>query len=547
MNPQVPQAEDFPGRQIISGVVLAITFVMLALLLIRHYNLIHYPYQHEYREGAPPLFTTLLLSDQPVYSLASHPAYTNVYGIGYPLVVYPFAKIFGPTLPVHRAVSGLCILLSTALVLAVARRQSASWAWASLVATAYYASHLGRVLPLARADALGEFLFLLTLFVPWWFRYSTKSLTIAALLGVTAFFTKPYFVLGLAILSAYIFLFVSKSRAVRFALSAGVLLVTGVAAAAATWEMYLFDTFVIHQEERSYVPIYMVKQLAVFFWHYGHWLVIGLGAGAIGLVAIVRKGNFRPLPASTAGLKFNLKEPDFPLSSKQMSLPLFALIVGTSVIIYPMGGHVGNWLTYPLQLMAAPLLLVGVGWANGPLPALSPPYRTGWSVLAVALAFAHIVHMTWFWMPAPSTVGDVNWTATVQIQAMIASAKHPYVDATFVSMAMAAEKPVYDSGQSVYFEKTADKLIPHTGNAFTQNVVARAAAHRNMLRDNIQRQTFDLILVHEFPVDQAFVLRYYRIVSEAIFPMPQASQRWTVYLLTPIPGAAPSASPTDLQ
>ena len=65
----------------------------------------------------------------------------------------------------------------------------------------------------ASTNALGVFLFIACLAIPWWRNYSNTSLAIALLLGLLSFYAKQYFILCMAILCLYLFLYVSMRRA----------------------------------------------------------------------------------------------------------------------------------------------------------------------------------------------------------------------------------------------------------------------------------------------------------------------------------------------
>jgi hypothetical protein len=97
------------------------TYFCLALLFLGiqlfryHYELITFPYLVDSFESAMLLTTDLMLKGENPYALENMPLAINVYGINYHLVVYPFARLWGATLLVHRAVAGFFILLSCIL------------------------------------------------------------------------------------------------------------------------------------------------------------------------------------------------------------------------------------------------------------------------------------------------------------------------------------------------------------------------------------------------------------------------------------------------
>jgi hypothetical protein len=185
--------------------------------LIRyHYLLVTFPYQLEHREGAVLYTTRLLLDGENPYSLQNMPTAINVYGINYHLLVYPFAKLWGSTFLVHRAVSAIFLFLSCVLMFEIMRRHRVNVLYSLSAVLILYACLLYRYTPLARPDTLGFFLFLLSIFIAYVQHYSTRSLLMSAIFGIAAFYTKSYFVLSIPYLTVYLFLFVSKKRAILY-------------------------------------------------------------------------------------------------------------------------------------------------------------------------------------------------------------------------------------------------------------------------------------------------------------------------------------------
>src|SRR6266508_1132602 len=80
------------------------------------------PYQIEFREGTAQVLTKLLLGGENPFVLDNQPLGMNNYGLGYNIVVWPFAVLFGNTLSVHRSVTFIFILLSSLISFLVVYR-----------------------------------------------------------------------------------------------------------------------------------------------------------------------------------------------------------------------------------------------------------------------------------------------------------------------------------------------------------------------------------------------------------------------------------------
>jgi hypothetical protein len=157
--------ETRPNPTTIPAVIKKVVFVSFGLLLLYfgiqliryHFLLVTFPYPLEYREGAILFVTDLLLEGENPYALQNMPLAMNVYGINYHLIVYPFARLWGATFLVHRAVSAVFILLSLPIFFVILRRHRAGVLYSLAAVLILYASLLYRYTPLARPDGVGFF------------------------------------------------------------------------------------------------------------------------------------------------------------------------------------------------------------------------------------------------------------------------------------------------------------------------------------------------------------------------------------------------------
>ena len=181
------------------------------------WTIISTPYPAEYREESILLMTDFLIHGNNPFTLANHPLMTNNYGFLYNLVVLPFAILFGNTLAVHRAISILFIFASCILIVLTLLTLKVAWPFAVAGGTIVMASLLFSGIPLSHPDGLGEFFFLLAILLPFYRKFDTPALIISGAAGILAFLAKPYFLLAVGVVGAYIFLFVSKKKGVIYA------------------------------------------------------------------------------------------------------------------------------------------------------------------------------------------------------------------------------------------------------------------------------------------------------------------------------------------
>src|SRR5688572_6207305 len=84
---------------------LVVALAIIAYVLYLQYRIITAPGPMEYREGAIVATNAILMRGGDPYAIENLPVYMNTYGVGYNLVVLPFARMFGVGFATHRAVS----------------------------------------------------------------------------------------------------------------------------------------------------------------------------------------------------------------------------------------------------------------------------------------------------------------------------------------------------------------------------------------------------------------------------------------------------------
>src|SRR3989304_10019910 len=98
---------------------LLLSFLATILLIVTfsyHLKILISPQIQETRENSTIITTELLAEGQNPYSLSHMPENTNVYGILYNLVCFPFAKIFPSTYLLYRSISAFFIFASVFLL-----------------------------------------------------------------------------------------------------------------------------------------------------------------------------------------------------------------------------------------------------------------------------------------------------------------------------------------------------------------------------------------------------------------------------------------------
>jgi len=307
----------------------------------------------EYRENAITLTTHLLLEGQNPYNLDNQPVYTNVYGILFHFIVYPFARLFGISFFIHRFIAVNFMLYSCIIVYFILRWMSVSRSIA-LVAFAFFFYHLTRAGHyLGGPNNLGLFLFLCSITVPWKYRYSNSSLLLSIALSILALLTKPYFVIGFPCVVIYVFLFISKRRGIIFSLFFILLLALTVWIVSRFFECYFINTFYANYNIATENLSHLRRQIKDYF--YNTFAFVIIAALSFLLAAVSRLKNwFRSGGKQGLLVVFNgINITNFakPLLCVRFELMSFVLLTNATIILFKMGLHTGAFFGYFAQLI----------------------------------------------------------------------------------------------------------------------------------------------------------------------------------------------------
>lgn len=494
---------------ILKGCCAVILLVIAAQLLAYHYRFIVYPFPNEYREGAMMTTTAGLVRGVNPFDLQNQPQYMNDYGIFYPLVVYPFAKIFGVTMAVHRVVTAFFIWAICGLMLGVMRRLKADLLLQLTAVVMFYACALypGTTTPMANPSALGVFLFLCALLIPWSRGFSWPTLLLSAVLGILGYYTKPYCLLSVPMLAVYLFFFVSKRKAVWFFLVFAVLAFLSVLFVDHQWNTYFADCFFLHTNPGWMSWGQSVRQLQAFVAM--HNMVLGVSGAALAVYFFKDRHDGWKRPGGRW----------------QMSFILYCTIVCSLVLVFWLGKHEEAYLWYYFHLLS-PFLLICM--------AVTLSRQLTWALFLVPL-------LVWnCWAVSREPVGvrldarDENWVSA----AKLISTHHDILNSPLIAPLLVEQnKPVYDNGLSEYFKKGGyrdnaliKRLFPSDGR-----IILRHYAFMNEVREKIKRRGFDLVMIafDYAPLVPGELSVYYRLAGEIKLVVPAITGAWRITVWVP--------------
>jgi hypothetical protein len=475
----------WPIIHLLEGAGLAFGLAALAWLIALWGRMAVSPAPQEMREGALVLTTLALLDGRNPYAAAGLPLAANLYGILYPLAVVPFAWVLGPGLATHRLVAGLGIGIATWLVWRGARQAGARPLPALLAALLCLAGWLYWVGPTVRPDGIGLACMLGALVVAAPDPASPRRFGAALALSLLGFAAKIYFVGGIFIVAAHVFLAHSWRRGLGF----------GIAAAAATagWAgilalaLPLWARLVLGANlgATNYDTAHLARQSL-------DWAIFSLPllAAAATALAVLPRARWRGQPGFWA----------------------FAALCGLAVLLASLGGHGGAHMTYFFHLLTPPLAVAVVAAAG---EAAAPARALVLALPATALLNAH-----WFVLD-PDRFAPAEARFAVAADA-IAAASAPLVTTEFAALAALAGHAPIETGHSEY------ALGPEGREAMRAMIAARLAAGTH---DLVIANRANGGLVHARDVAAAG----YRREAEMPVDLVWAMQAWPADLWRPAP------------
>jgi hypothetical protein len=480
--------------------------------------LITNPFPSEFREGAILMTTGALLAGKNPYDLALQPEYTNVYGIFYHWIVWPWAKLFGNTLPVHRAVTGVFIALSCGLMLRLLRRLRVPLLLSCGTTLIFYAHLIFYVTPLARPDGLGVFLLLLTVLIPFEHRFSRRSLLGALLCGILALLTKPYFMFGLVIVIAYLILCRSKTLGLAYGILSALAIGLTLVVMNAGFETYVNNTFLVHVNAVKHGADFADRQLLTYATVNLGWMALLGIAGLFQLVQMVRRQG-RQAAQPWRLTDWRLTDWQAPLLPWTVDFFLFGLVASSLFFSYSLGQHRGNWLVYIHHLISPFLLILTAVLARD-------LYRRG---LGLKVMVAGLIGITLLNLSSPQFLPDrpqYYVQAWQSIQNLTGRYESIFSSSSVTPLLIGQGKRIYDSGQSEYFIKGAQRQTAGASGLLQQwpvdaKIVARNNEFLTGIEQDVRAQKYQLvILAHDMSniLDVDFLAQYYDYSGQLTAP-----------------------------
>lgn len=483
----MPIVQPFKGNhnKILNYIIWLILSFLFLRLAIFNFQMTFYPFPLEYREGALLLSTNLLVKGGNPYDLVYQPEYTNIYGIFYPLVVYPFAKLFGATITVHRAVSSFFNLASCLVIFWVMRRMRFSLILAFLGALIFYWHLLLGHNLLIRPDTLGLFLFLCSIVISWRYNYSYKSLIVSLFLGILAFMTKPYFVLSIAYVAIYVFTFKSKKKAIQYSVLSFIYLAIAILLLNYFFETYFNNTIFVYLNiklagtgfEYAFGQLnnYIAQNLGIMIILLAVSLLVCIGF----IKSLSKNDQLQTLGKFTKINLFNSKK---PLLNVNFDFFGFCLIFSLLIFSFKLGQFTGNWMGYTYHLISPFLIIVGLR--------LLKELPTKALVLCLLIISLNLL----FVFPESKLTNESTnrWNKLV---ALVSQHQNIMNSPAIAPILTEQGKTVYDSGHSEYFIVGSEREILNLQLPWSERVKQRYNQFTQEVDESLKDQKYDLLIM----------------------------------------------------
>ncbi|MEO5358078.1 MAG: hypothetical protein H7844_12380 [Nitrospirae bacterium YQR-1] len=482
-----------------------IFYLFISFNLIKyHYELIYYPFQVEQEEIGMVVSTDLLMKGINPYRFENQPMFTNIYGIGYNLVVIPVYKILDRLnshhkggsnyMLSHRITSAVFIVLSLSLIAFIMYCLKIDSLLICGAIIIQYATLFFYSPAIAKPDSMGMFLYLMSVFIPWYFRYSFRSVLIGIVIGLVCFYTKIYFVLGIMIVISYIFFFISKSKGVKYFSIFSIVFILTAIVMNSLCEAYFYDVvFLQYNFTKHPVTTTFKETLRFFIWNAG--LAICLCLSLIiemrnYLYLKVRNSFFNNLKRSD----INISDINKPFFNKEVSIFSYSVFILLCVLVLKLGSLLSYHFELFMPFFLISILKPGDGFLKSKyvlIAFLAINIYTAYS----NVLFMKIVPPDIFFRTDPSGKFTIRvGISPEEIEKLIAKSINVLVSRPFSIMALNHGKTVYDTSHNNYMNDLTPKNV-FAKILFPKNFTELNEKFIEEINDKIASKYFDLLVL----------------------------------------------------
>jgi hypothetical protein len=478
------------SKTILLIILLIISLFTAAKTFRSHLNTINYPYQLEYREGAVLAVTDLYVKNENPYDLEFQPEHTYSYGFLYPLTTSFFAGFYGNNLAVHRWVSYACILITCLLVFLSLIHLKVNTVLSFTAAVILHQSLIYNGLTsIARPEGLGILLYVTGILLVWRFKFSTISCMACIITGLLGYLTKPYYSFAIPAIFLYLLFFISKKKAVMFAIMSFLLIIVMVFIVNRSYDTFFNNTFFVHANYSDFNLSYMFSQVIIYVKINAVLLIIIFLSAAILISGYSRFQNGNMFIIKNFWLK--LKDAEFlkwnkPIFKTHTDMLFgFLMMLSVTIFVFYLGGNTGSDnATYLFHLSSPFLILTAFQLANK-----VRSYAFDFTVVLL-LILTLLIQFKPKLFTYHKQIEKYRKTEDI-----ISGKKCILNSAETVSIIINQNKELYNSGHTEYFQNGHSELSEFLG--MSENTLRRNTEYKNEISNKIALKEFDLILVSE--------------------------------------------------
>lgn len=454
-----------------------------------HSQIVSHPVPLDLNEAAFPTVTATIASGESPYSFKNQPARMSLYPVLYNIVVVPFSLTFGNSLELHRAINGVFILACCLLLCLVTKNAGGSILDSIAASAIFYAGLLFNSTPIASANGIGLLLFLTSIFIPWRYHFSNRSLLTALILGILAFYTKQYFVACLGYVALYLFIAVSKKKAIVFGLFSLLLFIASLVVVNYFSPYYADNTIFAIKAAGSLVISNQNTWPQLLEFGRVYLTLLGI-AGILAFHKIRALGKIGRVDSKSGADKephklVNLTDINAPLMSQTPDYLWVCFACSLVVVLFSLGRNPGNYMTYLFQLMS-PFLLAGIFSRISHLPTLK------WlTPLLAIMAF----YSSYAMLSRDFSVDEKNWN---RLRHLLSEAKEVYAPTALVFEIMQNGGEVYQNGHTSYFPFAQSKPIFFAKENPEDSIAEIWKNYVRVINQKVSDQEFDLIILDQW-------------------------------------------------
>ncbi|MGL4982128.1 MAG: hypothetical protein ACRC4W_04660, partial [Treponemataceae bacterium] len=246
------------------------TLVFITITTCLFFNLYYglqivlYPYQHEVREGAALVVIQNILKGVNPYAFSVQPHNTYVYGILNPLLAVPLTAVMGIGMIPIRLMNLLYIFITAIIIFKHLASIKCSFLLNYVLTCTFFMGMIQKNL-CAFPNALGMLLLTSSIIVSHKYNYSYRSLIISGILSILAFYTKPYYMVGIGYICTWLFLFSSYKKSLKVFFIFSIAFLFSLIVTHLFFPSYINNNLFHHTGVASYQVNHMINQVLYFF------------------------------------------------------------------------------------------------------------------------------------------------------------------------------------------------------------------------------------------------------------------------------------------